>query len=336
MKLAHINDLFDQNHLQLDEVMQSNFRMLDQFLYDLFPTKHQIAASMQNICLDDNAQRGHTLTMKDLPYHTRDNIWLAKYVTNAIKQLMKFNEDPEKCHNTFAKQFLPYRNLDGKTDLTTPDNTQPNVKPLPNIVQYVAAGPNFDKYRCRYEQTLVQQYINCLSRGMHPAKETYAGLQGINDYDQFFRCRVVQAMVDLGIDRHSIEISLEINADMWRNQAMHQAFKNIYHAELDETNLCTLLINQNPQLFSALIQWREIRAKHRRLWLKKREWAYYQKHQAIIDELGLATPNMLLNPEQVKRLDQNIRYCDRLHQKMRAKFQQAAQSITIGQPALEL
>ena len=307
--------------------MRDNCRILDQYLYDLFPLRGDLAESVRNLQIDDATKQGRTLTMQDLPYHTRDNAWLAQYVTYAIGQLREFNRDPENVTNRFAKRLLPYQG--GATAPTA-------VVPLPNIAAYVATAPSFDKYRCRYEQALTKEYINCLTLGLQPAEATHAGIQNKHDYDQFFRCRVVQAMVDVGIDRHSIEVSLETNAELWRDQAMVRAFKNTYHAELDQPNLCRFLIDQHPELFQSLIQWREIRAKHQKLWLKHREYAYYQKHHAIIDELGLATPNMLLTPDQAKRLGQNLRHMDRLHQKMRAKFQQAAATkVTLGQPAPE-
>lgn len=327
MKLTHVNDLFAQNHLQFDEPRVHDFCAFDQFLYDLFPYKHDLAATVRNLRFDD-PQHHQTLTMKDLPYHTRDNNWLAQYVTKAIQQLDEFNHDPERCHNVYGKKFLPYHTIDG-----TVDTIQSNQEPWPNISHYVTSAPRFDKFRCRYEQDVVKEYINCVVHHLQPVRTENEALATEKNYDQLLRCYIVQAMVDLGIDRHSIETSLEINANLWRASAMQQACQNTYRAELDDPNLCKFLISQNPPMFTTFIQWREIRTKLQKLWLKQREFTYYQKHHEIIDELHLATPNMLLTPDQVKRLQQNLRHCERLHEKMRAKFQQAAQTITIGRPA---
>jgi len=78
---------------------------------------------------------------------------------------------------------------------------------------------------------------------------------------------------------------------------MTHAYYNNYPLPLNVNNAHALLGRD------ALHSEREL---YKDSWLRQREYQYYQEHQAVIDELGLATPNMKINAKEVAMLDQQV------------------------------
>ena len=101
-----------------------------------------------------------------------------------------------------------------------------------------------------------------------------------------------------GFDRNTIETNLEKNADIWRKPTMRQAFENVCNLEI--------FVHDFPQ--DDLRQKEFYRKKHayRKLWLKYREYEYYQKHKQFIDNLGMATDSMKLSNQEASQLFYNL------------------------------
>lgn len=266
-KLTKLLDLFHKGHVKdvpkKTVKMRADFMALNQILPGVFPTNPK---SWSNEYVDEDL----TLLIADnLPHHTRDNAWLARYLQHLAT---------EYHHNQ---------------DLA-----------LKNAEMFVATSLDFDKYRCQYEQNLVKTRIQELWDDSRSAlsllSHDRAGRFDHNvNYDKMFRQTVVNDMTAVGIDPHSVEVGLETNANLWREGAMLQTFKNRYYPIESEMTLGSFLR----------------RGKHEDAWLKLREYEYYQDHKAVVDEVGSTTNAMMITPYQVGVLTQ---INEKFHQKRQA------------------
>lgn len=176
---------------------EERFKVLVVYLPLVFPDEPQTDKIVRRLnWLGENAnQDSNDYTMFELPYHTHDQEWLAKYATEEI--------------NRFHFQ------------------TKPVTLPL---MQDIVDTPVFN-HACReFEQRLVKSYINLLAAEIQDA-HAVPNWGGDWEYDRAFRDQVVNMMVRFGIDKHVAEVGLEKNAHLWREKAMLKTFNETYYPQ---------------------------------------------------------------------------------------------------------
>lgn len=271
MKLSHtLDNQFPQTHLTIET-------QLDECLRTLFPNEEYILNSMKNIRRRDKTYVS-SYNMGFLPYHTADNNWLAKYLE------ISYN------HRQSMKPLM-------------------KKIPFGYIRSYVESSHKFDALRSRYEQNLVAAYIKITQDINHDDfyAKTLVKTADYNhpDYDCLLRDRFIGAMQYLGLDKFSIESGIELNAYLWRDKARKQTFINLFSG-YDMKNLIGhkgLLAKNMPDKWVHLI---DLSEKLYEKWSKLADYQYYQKHGSIIDNLGLATPDMLITKEAADKLESQV------------------------------
>lgn len=174
-----------------------------------------------------------------------------------------------------------------------------------------------------YAEQVVLNFIQMKMASKHD--QSHQKLSTLNlayDYDKSFRRMVIDGMNYLGIDQHTTERVLEKNAQLWRQPTMVATFEKFYYPQAEQP--------ENPV---DLENWLRLKTEHQRLWLQCREYEYYREHQAIIDAMGTATPNMRLTPEQVRLLTEDLLRYEQLSQRLSAKLKSAQPTPMVNQSA---
>lgn len=300
-KLQHfLSHRFYQKQLDKNTKLGQDFQFLDQYLDEFFPTQNYINATMKNLEWLDRDY--HTIfNIRFLPFHTRDEIWLARYVEKSLSQLLCFENNQGDLGAINHRKELPYATLN--EDKWLVDLVYRNMPvEFSSIRKYVEVSPKFDAKRCEYEQGVVRGYMrnwlsDCQANDFFMKGEDKVRLANNLNCDKKFRNKVSQAMASLGIDKDSVEAGIELNADLWRKNLMRRAFYN-EKTKLEHDQLETLFKYDFPVLKDLLVN------EYRNLdtWVQLREYDYYQDHKAVIDQLGTATPSMKLNPDEAMKL----------------------------------
>lgn len=257
--------------------------MLCAKLYKIFPDQAAVNQVVWSSNYQNAKQKTHDVyTEEYLPQHTRNNAWLKKYV-KAVAE----------THN-------------------------PGYKFLPESINYfVKDAIGFKTMRDDYEQRVVAAQIPYMLK--NPVSNVLMGdepspylKKGDFNYDKFFRSEVVRIMSGLGIDKRNIESSLEQNADLWRKQTMEIAFENQHYPLMN-------VINERKEFKPWWNRFAKLKQAHQAAWIKRREYEYYQDHQTIIDQLDLATNAMKMKPNELKMLDQKIKFYEKMRVMMLGK-----------------
>ena len=233
---------------------------------------------------------------RNLLFHIRDDAWLTEHLAYHLQRY------------------------------TCPELETLGALSKDTLQKFVATSPVFDKQRCEFEQHLVKSYISeCLdyknddffSRSIEKILET-----GSENYDKLFRCRVIDAMNFLGVNRSKIEDGLELNADLWRRDVMGLAFANRYrdlgvtytkgrtmqipHEDVVDTKSAYhKYVNRRNITEYYLLPRADMSKRARTIydkWMCLREYEYYLNHKNVIDRLGTATPNMKIKQKVSKQL----------------------------------
>ena len=240
-----------------------NLKMRDEYLPMIFPDQNAVNQLVNEIdqFKYSQLQAKNIYSPHYLLFHTRDKAWLTRYVTKAIKQL------------------------------------NPQQKINPNLIQdYVATSTLFANRCHELEQNIVKAYITqTMQQQIHesefePPKKLHHAFHG--EYDKFLRSSVITSARLLGLDRHTAEVGLETNADLWREQAMIDTFDTKFYPDA-----------KYPPEAKDQAEWCNLRAKHLDVWLKQREYLYYHDNKAILDELNLKTNFMQMTPPEAMQLD---------------------------------
>lgn len=275
-KLSKLTKLFQKKDLAAEvDQMKQDFRVLTRYLSDIF---HIDEAELQQtmVILDDKG--GHNALIADnLPYHTRDNAWLAKYTAHIVKD---------------AQEDVEFR----------------------NVKKFVNTSADFDAFRCAYEQELTKQQIQYMLKGHHNfiMSEKYRtfDLESNPDYDKLFRSGVEDAMRNLGVDARSIEVGLENNAYLWREDTMQKAFHNRYYPKITMPDANASAAEHK--------RYNLTKVAHEDTWMRVRRYEYYQDHTEILDELNLAVGDMLMTPEEADLLTKENERFHNAHEELLA------------------
>lgn len=273
-KLSQLSKVFHKKDLTADPARQERvFAFLERHLRNMFPSADAVQQWIKNV--KHEAYRPNNIyTAEFLPFHTRDNLWLAKYTVQSVQ----------------------------------PENT--NIK-FADVKAFVANSTAFDTARNQYELDLVKAQIQFLMDPKHMPNGLMmlASLEDQREWSrerknkdtcECFRGDVVRAMRALGLNQHTTEVGLEINADLWRRQNMESTFQWHYEsiAAWHPTELRHLLAEHHM----TRTELDQMGAQYREIWLKLREYQYYYDHKAIIDELGTATDNMKMSTDEACQL----------------------------------
>ena len=174
-------------------------------------------------------------------------------------------------------------------------------KPVePNNIQvFMDWSPEFDVARFQFEQSLVKSEIIATLRQDHVSgMAAYA-----NNYDEVFRIVILDKMGQTyGLDRQTAEIALEANSKIWREPTMVQAFNNQFYRNKDMANYGS-------------------RPMHQALWMRVREYDYYQDHKAVVDKVGAATPAMKLPHKKAHQLRMQLAHYNRINKEMKRYYE---------------
>ncbi len=272
-KLSQLLKVFHQKDLTAEQARQQRaFRFLEPYLPNIFPSAEATQQWINTVEYAENRPE-YVYRAEFLPFHTRDNRWLAKYTAQIVK----------------------------------PANA--NIK-LADVKNFVAHANAFDHARNQYELDLVKAQIQYLMEPEHtpnglmmlsPHEVLNKRPQPKKDACENFRAKIIRAMRILGLDPHNIEVGLETNANLWRKQTMEQAFVNYYE------NFSKFRQNELDQrIADRRTSWKELmrqEQQYRAIWVKLREYRYYFDHQPIIDELGTATDNMKMSTDEAFQLN---------------------------------
>lgn len=287
MKLKQI--LFNQfNQIHVKKEEREAFKQLDAYVETFFPNVPAIAKRLWEV---RNSNTEHVLVqhfgafdscnLYNLPFHTRDNKWLARFLRHYTENNVWFTEYMQANHQIDTK--VPNKMI-----------------PLATVERYVATSKKFDAKRNQYEQDVVHAYIknwvDLDANDFFYTKERKDEFKQDLNYDQVFRDKVCLAMSFLGLNQDSVEKSLELNANLWRKNVMETAFENhIQVAYVKDFKDPVKLAERDENGKNKLDQYKDC-------WLSLRERNYYLKHQAVIDKLKLATPTMKMPLSKAKDL----------------------------------
>ncbi len=144
-KFTLLKNLFKQNaykiNLSKDEI--NDFKLLDEYIEGFFPKQDKIAkrlakvneADLENL-LSQRFSKNDSCNLFNLPFHTRDNNWLARF-------LYFYTRD-----NSCFDGFFEYKGQNACAGVS-----------MESIKKYIKISPKFDKKRCEYEQNVVKAYL---------------------------------------------------------------------------------------------------------------------------------------------------------------------------------
>lgn len=255
--------------------------MLCTHMHHMFPDQERVNAVINNLKYQDIAKLPNDVYTDDyLPLHTRDNAWLIKYVCEVITQ-------------------------------REPVGVRWNI-----IANFVVNSPAFNAVRCHYEERMIKTQLpyflnNPIPRGiLENSNGTYEYKYALN-YDHVFRSKIIDYyMKELKIDENTIETALESNAELWRKQTMAQTFENRFYPLSMVVDIHKSVNDPWWKRFDKLKQ------AHQTDWLKMREYQYYRQHHKVIDQLKLATENMLMKPYEVMHLKKRLNKFSRIRENM--------------------
>lgn len=199
--------------------------------------------------IKDNEIFAHARNVDNLPIHIDDDSWLANYIVNELKFL------------------APNSNLG-----------------LEKVLNYVKTAPEFQQARLGFEARLTKALIVDANTGMTDKTSAYTKRACLYEYDEVFRNKIIGYMQVLGGNAHQAELSLEVNANLWRQQSMERAFDEYFYPQQ--------AMPKDEQSYAECCEFRE---KHRAKWLKYREFTYFNNHANAVREAGTITNNMCIS-----------------------------------------
>lgn len=255
--------------------MRKCFYALDNVIDGIFPDADFIKRNLIDLRCSDK-QVKNSLNPFYMPFHTRDADWMASFIDNATYKQLK-----EKGNSvSFAA-----------------------------IKAYVQCAKEYHTRCSIYERNIVKSYIELLKGSETDAfmisKDSKEKFLKQPDYDIRFYQKVANAMRALEMPEASIERGLELNADLWREDAKKIAFENSYvpkNKNKIEQNK-NLLKKHAPEKFSQVL-----RTKHDlyELWSILRDYQYYLNHKDVIERTKTKTPSMCLTQEEAKRIKELV------------------------------
>ena len=297
MKLRNLLDVFQPKDLASDQAtLQRDFGILRSYLGIMFPFDVDMNKFIVNLGKNPK-DTDHPFVDEFLPFHTRDQEWLAKYLYKLVINM--FQKD-----KTFQQIIFDQKN-DDKNSHQFYSRKQPVIKY--DTVKKFIMTPDFNQARDDFEQDLTRAFADYMVNNGNSQL-----LQQGNDADEEFRIKVIKTMQDIGVNPNNAEISLEKHADNWRQQTMTDVFYDIFSMAPYIEKRLTDRVAWDKML--------DERERFKPVWLQQRLYRYYQRHQDLIEKLNLVTPTMEISDSGLEILNQKV-----------ATFENNFQAFT-GQP----
>ena len=284
-KLHAVLNNFKIKHLATDEnTMKHDFTMLRDYLPLLFPssTNHILKKDVidlskdindygiANICRDDD--RPNIICNEDnLPYHTRDDLWLLTFITKFINDDLKSEKYIQKKLNKVNKKIerqFPQSDTnlfnDKKVVVLKDYSKYANIK-AGNILKFIQTDPEFDKMRNAYEIDLTRAQINYTMHhekpnnvlihhkyernNIHTAEILYDPVVSRTQKNshELFSNGIVEGLTRMGLAKHSVEVGLVKYRHLWLDDLMNDAYYNEFNID---PALKTYIKNKNFDRFS--------------------------------------------------------------------------------------
>ncbi len=202
--------------------------------------------------IKDNEIFAHARNVDNLPVHIADDRWLANYIVEELKFL------------------APDSNLS-----------------VDKVLKYVKTSSEFQQARLDFEARLAKALIVDANTGMTDKTSAYKKRACLYEYDEAFRNKIIGYMQVLGGDAYQAELSLEVNANLWRQQSMERAFDEYFYPQQ--------AMPKDEQSYAECCAFRE---KHRAKWLKYREFTYFSNHTDVVRKAGTVTDNMCISQHE--------------------------------------
>lgn len=322
MKLRKLlKDRFCAKYLQQNPTLANNFKILDLFLDDVFPSQNIINNVIGSLTPTDR-NFNFNYNVRCLPFRTRDTEWLTNYMGRAISQLLSLKHDEKN-----NKDLLPFRSLDQRNFFYSP-----YVEALPvknkHITKYIKYSPKFadkrDEFECNLTLGYLANLMNQNSYDFYLTAEEKDNCFNSVDCDKIFRNAVVDAMHSLGVSKENTEASLELNAHLWRKSMICRAFYNSMPSFTPD-EICYLKAHDG-ELYRNLMDKENQCLK---LFVRLREDEYCRKHKGIMQKVGLTTKGLELTPAQLKKLTEEKVILDRQYEIMKNKAVKVLQNFQI-------
>ena len=297
MKLKELlKKRFYESHLQQNQMMANDFRILDTLLPDIFPSQNITNQVINGLSHDDKNFK-FNYNVRCLPFHLHDDEWMENYMKRAISQILSLQGNERKNN----KEVLPFLSLDQHSFYYSPYWTPGPVK-AKSITKYIKYSPKYVAKRDEFEQSVAVAYMTNLicdrNYDFYLSAENKDKCLKSPDCDIIFRSTVIDAMHSIGISKENTEKSLEINAHLWRKSMMCRAFYN--EKSILSQDQLHLLKNGNYEIYKNLMD-------KENLLLRAFEHEYYQRNKNVIKKVGGAIPGMELTPAKVTELKEQIK-----------------------------
>lgn len=241
-----------------------------QYLSVIFPNKEDINHLIENLAKWDNEllQKSNHSDTYCLYAHLYDEEWLIQYINTII-------------------------NKKGQTKMVSLNSISQFIKSPAFLNAREKFIHNF--FRAKIKYFMEKEPVAPGKRLSEPYTcKGFADFKHRVDCDKYFREHLRCCFTLDGFTQQVIETEIEMNADLWRRQAMEQAIDNYYDLLFKMHNTFHNIQN---------VCMREIYKKE---CSRYREYKYYKKHKQTIDRLGLATPNMKMEKNQAQNLKNRI------------------------------
>lgn len=283
-----------------------NTQLLDEFLNEIFPNEKTVNLDMKNLsCKDKYA--GRVYRREFLPFHTRDNEWLANYVEQVY-----YRSRSQRVMQIIAtgKSKHRYKALD-----------------IADITQYVNTSANFDAKRIEYEQRVVKSYLGLFNQDLqddfyYPSnfKANYWRVGKDLRYGDDvlgavqYRDLVLRALDFLGINSQVGKVTLEENANLWRNNVWRNEtiYKLLHHVMRDmRTEVVPTLDLEKLRAENVSSYYKLKLTENQILSLNKArcEYEYYHASRDIskvVNAVGCTTPGMQMSLQQYQSMGKAI------------------------------
>lgn len=213
----------------------------------------------------------------------------------AVVASAQYQSKKQKPLDVYDEKYLPFylnnQNWMANYIAAVIEQHEPNYKVnVKDVEDFISDSTAYASVRNYYKSDLVAANVKYLL-------QHHENLAAKPDFDKNFRKEVLWFMNHVDIDAHTIESYLEKHAALWREQVMSKTFENKYLVKTD-------LINQHNKLW--LEYFENFKKAHKKVWMKQREYDYYQDHKAVLDELGSVTKNMKISKHQAELLNNKL------------------------------
>lgn len=266
---------------------QAIYAVLDKCCEYFFPNESFITTNLRMLDRESKAKSKETFEAMLLPFHTRDEKWLAKY-TESVYQLCR----------TLQK-------FDDPSVKKTFETVLPEIE-FAIFQKYVKESPYFAQKRAQYELQLVKGCIDLATNekisDFLTSADAKAKLRSSISYDWLIRDRISRMGDFLGLHQEVVNDGIELYEDDWRPYARRVTFNNNYNPRgILLHNDHAWLRNNQPEVFKSI---RNLENEFYENWNKFRDYNDYQDNCKVYERLNKVTPSMKMSPAEAEQLRQ--------------------------------